>query len=172
MQWTGLNIERPDQEDHLQPWEQQMHHVSVWIRPGIATLKVFLDRQEFNEHEDDEQFNYSQWETMDRAVLASYTAPYEEYKETLIDVSDDLTKHFFIAKVKITSSCYKTKSKATTGVNNTASYILWLHTTWGQMIASNMIHCVLVLMKTTIAQAFGIKFKQCLFITLKLITRI
>ena len=139
--------------------------------PGTATLKVFLDHQEIKEHEDDEKFNYSQWETTDRAILASYTVPYEEYKETLIDVIDDLTKQFFIAKLKITSSCYKTKSKATTGVNDTASYIPWLYTTWGQMIASNMIHCVLVLMKT-IAQAFCINFKQCLFITLKLITRI
>ena len=33
-----------------------------------------------------------------------------------------------------------------------------------------MIHCVLVLMATTITQAFRITFKQCLFIILKLIT--
>ena len=33
------------------------------------------------------------------------------------------------------------KSKATTGVKNTANYIHWLHTTWYQMVASNMIHC-------------------------------
>ena len=29
-----LGIQRPDQEDHLQPWEQQMHHASVWILSG------------------------------------------------------------------------------------------------------------------------------------------
>ena len=139
--------------------------------PGTATLKEFLD-QELNEHKDDEKFNYCQWDTTDRAILTTFTATYEEYKETLIDVIDDLTRHSYIAKLKITSSWYRTKSKATTGVKNTASYIPWLYTTWDQMVASNMIHCVLVLMTTTIAQVFCIKFKQCLFIILKLITHI
>ena len=40
------------------------------------------------------------------------------------------------------------------------------------MVASNMIHSVLVLMTTTITQALCIKFKKCLFIILKLITHI
>ena len=139
--------------------------------PDTAALKDFLD-QELNEHEDDEKFNYCQWDTTDRAILTTFTATYEEYKETLIDVIDDLTRHSYIAKLKITSSWYRTKSKATTGVKNTASYIPWLYTTWDQMVASNMIHCVLVLMTTTITQAFCIKFKQCLFIILKLITHV
>ena len=47
-----------------------------------------------------------------------------------------------------------TKSNATAGVKNTASYIPWFYTTWDQMVASNMIHGILVLMKTTITQAF------------------
>ena len=47
-----------------------------------------------------------------------------------------------------------TKSKATTGVKNTASYISWLYTTWDQIVASNMIHCILVLMAATQAQVF------------------
>ena len=80
-------------------------------------------------------------------------------KRLWIDVIDDLTRYSYIAKLKITSSWYRTKSKATTGVKNTASYIPWLYTTWDQMVASNMIHCVLVLMTTTITQAFCIKFK-------------
>ena len=101
-----------------------------------------------------------------------FTATYEEYKETLIDVIDDLVRHSYIANLIITSSWYRTKSKATTGVKNTASYMPWLCTSWDQMVASNMIHCVLVLMTTTITQAFCIKFKQCLFIILKLITHI
>ena len=63
-------------------------------------------------------------------------------------------------------------SKATTRLKNTASYIPWLYTTWDQMATSNMIHFVLVLMKTAITQAFCIKLKQCLFITLKLIAHI
>ena len=139
--------------------------------PGTATLKEFLD-QKLNEHEDDEKFNYCQWNTMDWAILTTFTATYEEYKETLIDVIDDLTRHSYIAKLKITSSWYRTKSKATTGVKNTASYIPWLYTTWDQMVTSNKIHCFLVLMTATIAQAVYIKFKLCLFIILKLITHI
>ena len=65
-----------------------------------------------------------------------------------------------------------TATEATTGINNTASYIPWLYTTWDQMVASNVIHFILVLMTTTITQAFCIKFKQCLFIILKLITHV
>ena len=139
--------------------------------PGTSTLKEFLD-QKLNEHEDDEKFNYCQWNTMDWAILTTFTATYEEYKETLIDVIDDLTRHSYIAKLKITSSWYRTKSKATTGVENTASYIPWLYTTWGQMVTSNKIHWFLVLMTATIAQAVYIKFKLSLFIILKLITHI
>ena len=82
--------------------------------PGTATLKEFLD-QELNEHEDDE------WYTTDQAILTTLTATYEEYKETLIDVIDYIIRHYYIAKLKITSSLYRTKSKATTGVKNTAS---------------------------------------------------
>ena len=134
--------------------------------PGTEALKEFID-QELKKHEDDEKFNYCQWDTTDRAILTTFTATYEEYKETLTDVIDDLTKHSYIAKLKITSSWYRTKSKATTGVKNTASYMRWLYTTWDQMVASSMIHRVLVLMTTTITQAFYIKF-----IILKLITRI
>ena len=32
--------------------------------PGTATLKKFLD-QEFNEHEDDQKFDYCQWDIAD-----------------------------------------------------------------------------------------------------------
>ena len=71
--------------------------------PGTATLKEFLD-QELNEHEDDQKFSYCRWVTVDRAILTTFTATYEEYKETLIDVIDDLTRNPYIAKLKITSS--------------------------------------------------------------------
>ena len=71
--------------------------------PGTATLKGFLD-QELNEYEDDEKFNYCQWDTTDQAVFTTFTAPYKEYKETLIDVIHDLIKHSYIPKLKITSS--------------------------------------------------------------------
>ena len=91
--------------------------------PGIATLKELLD-QEFNEHEDNEKINYCQWHTTDRSILTIITATYEEYRNTLIDAIDDLTRHSYISKLKITSSWYRTKSKATTGVKDTASYLL------------------------------------------------
>ena len=68
-----------------------------------ATLKEFLDH-EFNEHEDDEKFKYCHCDTTDRAILTTFTATYEEYKETLIDIIDNLTRHSYIAKLKITSS--------------------------------------------------------------------
>ena len=71
--------------------------------PGTATLKEFLD-QELNEHEDDEKFSYCRWDTTDPAILTTFTATYEEYKETLIDIIDNLTRHSYIAKLKITSS--------------------------------------------------------------------
>ena len=77
--------------------------------------------QEFNKHEGDEKFNYCQSDTTDRAILTTFTVTYEEYKETLIDVIDDLTRHSYIAKLRITSSWYREKSKATTGVKDTAS---------------------------------------------------
>ena len=88
--------------------------------PGTATLKESLD-QKLNEHEDDEKFNNWQWDTTDRAIFTTLTATYEECKETLIDAIDDLTRHSFISKLKITCSRYRTKSKATTGVKNTVS---------------------------------------------------
>ena len=95
--------------------------------PGTATLKKCLN-QELNEHENDENFNHCQRDTTDRAIVTTFTAIYEEYKETLIDVIDDLARHSYIEKLKMTSSQYRTKSKATTGVKNAATYIPWLYT--------------------------------------------
>ena len=71
--------------------------------PGTAALKEFLV-QELGKHEDDEKFNYCQWETTDPEILTSFTAPYEDQKETLIDIIYDLTRHSHIAKLEITSS--------------------------------------------------------------------
>ena len=124
-----------------------MHHASVWI----LSWHCNSERISWSgEHEDDEKFNYCQWDTTDRTILTTFTAPDKEYKETLIDIIDDITKHSYIAKLKITSSWYKAKSKATTRVKNSASYMPWLYTNSDHMVASNMIHCVLVLMKTII----------------------
>ena len=126
--------------------------------PGTASLKEFLN-QEVNEHEDDEEFNYCQWKTKDQATLTTITATYKKYEETLFDLTDGLTTHSYNAELKITSSSYMTKSKATTVGKNTVSYIPCLYTTWEKMLASNMIHCVLFLMTTTMIQTFCIKFK-------------
>ena len=63
--------------------------------PVTATLREFLD-QELNKHEDDEKFNYCQWDTTDQAIMTTFTAPYKEYKETLIDIIDDLTIYLMI----------------------------------------------------------------------------
>ena len=71
--------------------------------PGTATLKIFLD-QELNDHEDDQKFNYCQWDTTDRSKLKIFAVTYKEYKETLIDVIDDLARHSYITKLKLTSS--------------------------------------------------------------------
>ena len=60
--------------------------------PGTAALKEFLD-QEFNKHEGDEEFYYCQWDTTDRATLTTITSTCKEFKETLIDVIDDLTRY-------------------------------------------------------------------------------
>ena len=64
--------------------------------PGTVTLKEFLDR-ELKEHEDDEKFNCCQWDTTNRATLATLIATYERYEKTLIDVIYDLTRHSYIA---------------------------------------------------------------------------
>ena len=170
MQWTGK---------HTKTWSKRLFttlratsasYISVNPVLALQLWKNFLIR------------NSTNMKMMRNLITVSGTLRIEQYwqplqpltKNTkrLIDVIDDLTRHSYIAKLKITSSWYRTKSKATTGVKNTASYIPWLYTTWDQMVASNMIHCVLVLMTTTITQAFCIKFKQCLLIILKLITHI
>ena len=43
------------------------------------------------------------WHTTDRVILTTFAANYEEYKETLIDVINDLTRHSYIPKLKIAS---------------------------------------------------------------------
>ena len=43
------------------------------------------------------------WETTDRAILTTFAASYEEYKEILIDVINDLRRPSYIAILKIAS---------------------------------------------------------------------
>ena len=131
-------------------------HTKTWSRRSFATLRAtnassigvnpVLALQPWN------NFlirNSTNMKMMRNLITVSGTLRIEQYwqplqpltKNTkrLIDVIDDLTRHSYIAKLKITSSWYRTKSKATTGVMNTASYIPWLYTTWSLMVASNMI---------------------------------
>ena len=51
-------------------------------------------------------------------------------------------KTFLYCKAKNEQFLIRTKSKATTAVKDTAIYIPLLYTTWDEMAASNMIHCV------------------------------
>ena len=66
--------------------------------PGPAILKEFLD-QELDKHDDNE--DSCQWDTRDRATLTTITVTYEEYKETLIYVIDDLTRYSYIVKCQV-----------------------------------------------------------------------
>ena len=174
MQWTGTW--------HTKTWSRRLFTTlrtkntsCISVNPVLILQlwKNFLIR------------NSTNMKMMKNLITASGTLRIEQYwqplqlhtKNTkrlllLMDVLDDLIRHSYIAKVKITGSWYSTKSKATTGVKNAASCSLWLHATWGQRVASNMIHSVLALMTTTITQAFCTKLKQSLFIILKLITHI
>ena len=165
----GLNIQRLDQEVRLKPWKQQMHYASVWI----LSWHCNSDRTFWS----GTQQTWTWWE-IELLPVGRYGSSNNDNHYSHLQriqryfdwVNDNLTRHSYIAKLKIASSWYRTKSKSTTAVKNTASYIPWLYTTWSKIIAS--IHCFLVLMPTTIKQAFCIKFKQCLFIILKLNTHI
>ena len=66
-----------------------------------ACTEVLRNRfdQELKEYEYDEEFNYCQWDTTDRATLATITTTYGECKETLIDTINDLTRHSYISNV-------------------------------------------------------------------------
>ena len=50
--------------------------------------------------------------TMGQATLTTITAIFEEYKETLIDVIDDLTRHSYISRCQ---AQYLKMTKATLG---------------------------------------------------------
>ena len=87
--------------------ECMMHRCSNC--PGTAALLDFLD-EELREFDLNDQFHYSQWETTDRASLITITTTFEEYKETLIEAIDLLTKHSFLAKCQ--ASFLKSKKEA------------------------------------------------------------
>ena len=82
MQWTG-NLSYKDLIKKIVYKPESNKCIIHWVEscPGIATV-IELRDQELNEHYDDEKYNYYQWDTMDRTILATLTATYEEYKET------------------------------------------------------------------------------------------
>ena len=169
MQWTGTW--------HRKTWWRRWYATSTAANAWFIGVNPVLTLQLWKNFFVRNSMNMKMMRNLStvsgtRAIFTTFTVTCDEYKKTLIDVIDDLTKYSYIEKLKITSSLYRTKSKAATGVMNTESYILWLNTTWDQMVASNMIHCVLGLMTTTITQTFCIKFKHCLFIILKLMAQI
>ena len=100
--------------------------------------------------------------------MTTFTATYEEYKENLIDVIADLTRYSYIAKLNIASSGFRTKSRATIGVKNTACYLVVYYLRQDGSLQQEMVVSNIV----TITQAFCIKFQQLLFIILKIITDI
>ena len=61
-----------------------------------ALMKLLED--EFSEKDKEDEFHYSQWDTTNRATLSTITTTYDEYKEALVNVIDDLTKHSYLAK--------------------------------------------------------------------------
>ena len=65
--------------------------------PGTDALRKLLE-DEFSEKDKEDEFHYSQWDTTDRATLSTITTTYDEYKEALITMIDDLTKHSYLAK--------------------------------------------------------------------------
>ena len=64
--------------------------------PGTSALMEFLNQ--FAGCDKEEEFHYSGWDTTDWATLTTITTAYEEYKETLVNVTDNLTKHSHLAK--------------------------------------------------------------------------
>ena len=118
----GRDTQRPDQEDHLEHWEQQMHDASVWILFWHCNSEeIYWSGIQRNMKMMRNLITVS-GEIIDQATSTTITATYKEYKKNLINVIDDLIRHSYIAKLKITSSWYRMKSNSTTGIKNTASY--------------------------------------------------
>ena len=67
--------------------------------PGCAALKKFLD-DELSHLDMDSEFHYCQWQTTDRAALATLTTTFKESKKILIDSINNLTRHSYLAKAQ------------------------------------------------------------------------
>ena len=99
----GLDIQKSDEEDRLQHLDQQMHHALVWILSWHCNSEIVSwsgTQWTWRWWE----INNCQWGTTDRAILKIFTAAYTECKQILIDVIDHLTRHSYMAKLKVTRS--------------------------------------------------------------------
>ena len=67
--------------------------------PGSTALKKFLD-DELRHLDMDSEFHYCQWQTTDRAALATLTTTFKESKKILIDSINNLTRHSYLAKAQ------------------------------------------------------------------------
>ena len=63
--------------------------------PGSSSLKAFLDDQ-LEDLDNGAEFHYCQWDTTDRTTLTTLTT--SEYKDQVIEVINNLTKHSYLAK--------------------------------------------------------------------------
>ena len=66
---------------------------------GSGVLKKFLD-DELSHLDMDSEFHYCQWQTTDRAALATLTTTFKESKKILIDSINNLTRHSYLAKAQ------------------------------------------------------------------------
>ena len=81
--------------------------------PGCAALKKFLD-DELSHLDMDSEFHYCQWQTTDRAALATLTTTFKESKKILIDSINNLTRHSYLAKAQ---ARYVKSKKESLGAN-------------------------------------------------------
>ena len=88
-----------------------MHRFESYL--GSAALKKFLD-DEPSHLDMDSEFHYCQWQTTDRAALATLTMTFEEYKEHLSDSINNLTQHSYLAKAQ---ARYVKSKKESLGAN-------------------------------------------------------
>ena len=80
---------------------------------GSTALKKFLD-DELRHLDMDSEFHYCQWQTTDRAALATLTTTFKESKKILIDSINNLTRHSYLAKAQ---ARYVKSKKESLGAN-------------------------------------------------------
>ena len=125
MQWTRTW--------HTNTWSRISFTILIAINASCIYVNPVLALQLWN------NFlirNSTNMKMIRKLVTASEAVRIEKYWQPLqlltkhtkrFDVIDGLTRHFDIAKLKVTCSWYRKKSKGSTVVKNTESYIPWLY---------------------------------------------